>query len=404
MKLAQIDLYDQEKYARGGPPQDEFALLRREDPLHWHAKEEPGGRGYWAVTKHADIVRMSKDPATFSSYAGGTLIRDYAEEHLEPMRLMLLNMDPPQHAKFRRLVSTGFTPRMIERLRPHVRERTTAILDRVAPRGECDFVREIAAELPLQVIGDLLGIPEEDREKIFHWTNQLMGFDDPEYQVSVEDGVRAAGEMWAYAHELATKRKGTSAEDLAGVLMNATVDGEQLTEAEFDSFFLLLAVAGNETTRNATSGGMLALIEHPEEREKLLANPALLPSAVEEILRWTCPQIYMRRTATRDVEMRGKTVKAGDKLAMYYTSANRDEEVFSDPLSFKVDRAPNDHLTFGVGQHFCLGANLARLELTIMFEEILRRMPEPRLAGPLRRLRSNYMNGIKAMPLAFRAT
>jgi cholest-4-en-3-one 26-monooxygenase len=396
MRLAEIDLFSPDTYQKG-VPHDAFRFLRLEAPVYFHA--EPGGAGYWALTKYHDIVAVGKDPARFSSWRGGTNIQDYAPEDLSAIRMMMVNMDPPQHAKFRRLARHGFTPRMTSLLEPRIRAVTTEILDRVDGRSGCDFVREIAAELPLQVIAELLGVPREDRPRLFDWSNRLIGFDDPEFQTSLADGKLAAMEVWMYANQLAMSRQGKSGEDLVSVLMNAEVDGEKLTEMEFDSFFLLLAVAGNETTRNLISGGLLALLEHPTQRDRLVADPSLTGSAVEEMLRWVTPVMYFRRTVTCDVELRGVKLREHDKVVLYYPSGNRDEEVFPEPDRFDVGRAPNDHLAFGAGEHFCLGASLARLEIRIMFEELLRRFPRIQLAGPVRRLRSNFINGYKEIPV-----
>ena len=395
------DIYDPDVYVKG-VPHGAFRQLRLEAPVHFHP--EPGGPGFWAVTKYQDVVTVSRDPGRFSSYRGGTNIQDYPPENLSTIQLLMLNMDPPQHNKFRRLVSTGFTPRMVAHMEPRIREATRIILDAVAPTGECDFVRSISAELPLVVIAELMGVPQEDRHRLFDLSNRLVGFDDPEFQRSLEDAMQAATEMWIYANQLAAARKGKSGDDLVSVLMSAQVDGESLTEMEFDAFFLLLAVAGNETTRTLISGGMLALIEHPEQRARLMADPSLLPTAVEEMLRWVTPIHHFRRTATRDTELRGVPIKENDKVVMFYASANRDEDVFPDPSTFDVGRTPNEHLAFGLGQHVCIGNSLARLEIRIMFEELLRRMPDVQLAGPVRRLRSNFVNGYKSMPVRFTPT
>ncbi len=317
------------------------------------------------------------------------------------MRLIMLNMDPPQHAKFRRLVNYGFTPLVTSFMEPRIRLVTTQILDKIAQRGEVDFVQTVAAELPLMVIAELLGIPLEDRHKIFDFSNRLIGFDNPEFGTSKEDAKVAAMEVWFYANTLAEQRKDKEGVDLCSILMNAEVDGFRLTEAEFDAFFLMLIVAGNETTRNLISGGMLALIEHPEQRARLLADPSLMPSAVEEMLRWVTPVTCFRRTATCDTEMRGQKIREDDKVVLYYASANRDEAIFPDPDRFDIGRTPNEHLAFGVGEHFCLGSSLARLEIRILFTELLRRFPDMELAGPVARLRSNFLNGIKRMPVRF---
>jgi cholest-4-en-3-one 26-monooxygenase len=393
-----IDVFDPDLYV-AAVPHERFRHLRQQAPVYFHA--EPAGPGYWALTRYDDVVRVSKDPITFSSARGGTNIEDLTEDSLSQIRLMMLNMDPPKHQQFRRLVSIGFTPRMIRALEPRIRQTASAIIDQVASRGHCDFVEEIAAELPLQVIAELMGIPLEDRRKVFEWSNRLIGTDDPEFSTSRQDATMAAMEMWAYATQLAESRRDRAGSDLVTTLINAEIDGERLTGSEFEAFFLLLAVAGNETTRNLISGGMLALIEHPHARERLLAEPGLAPSAVEEMLRFVTPVMHFRRTATRATEIRGQRIAAGDKVVMYYTSANRDEDVFRDPDTFDVARSPNDHLAFGIGEHFCLGASLARLEIRLMFEELLKRLPDIELAGPVRRLRSNFINGYKRIPVRF---
>ena len=398
MRLADIDLYAPETFVRA-VPHDAFRLLRAEAPVHF--LPEATGPGFWAITKYDDIVSISKDPGRFSSARGATNIQDYPPEDLSLVQMMMLNMDPPQHGKFRRIARTGFTPRMVARLEPSVRAMTNRIIDKVAGLGECDFVKEISAELPLQVIAELMGIPDDDRHKIFDWSNRLIGFDDPEFQTTFEDGKIAAAEMWEYASTLGVSRKNQAGEDMVSVLVNAVVDGNSLSDMEFESFFLLLAVAGNETTRNLISGGMLALIEHPEQRARLLADPSLIPSAVEEMLRWVTPVMYFRRTATRDTELRGVPIKENDKVVMYYSSANRDEAIFKDGDRFDVGRTPNEHLAFGVGEHFCLGTSLARLEIRVLFEELLRRLPDIEQAGPARRLRSNFINGTKTLPIRF---
>ena len=399
MRLAEVDLHTPEVFVRG-VPHEAFRLLRKEAPVYFH-QESHGRPGFWAVTKYEDVVMIGKDPGRFSSFRGGTNILDYPAEDLSAIQMMMLNMDPPQHNKFRKLASTGFTPRMVARLEPRIRECAKNIVDAVIAKGETDFVTSIAAELPLQVIAELMGVPQDDRHKLFEWSNRLIGFDDPEFQSSFDDGKAAAMEVWMYANSLAESRKGQTGEDLVTTLVNAQIDGEGLTEMEFDSFFLLLAVAGNETTRNLISGGMLALIEHPDQRARLLADPSLISSAVEEMLRWVTPVMYFRRTATKDTEIRGVKIKENDKVVMYYTSANRDEEVFPNADVFDVSRTPNEHMAFGGGQHFCLGASLARLEIRVMFEEILRRMPDIELNGNVRRLQSNFINGFKAIPIKF---
>jgi cholest-4-en-3-one 26-monooxygenase len=394
-----IDVFDPDIYVKG-VPHDAFRVLRAERPVSFQ-EEPPDGRGFWAVTKYQDIVAISKDPHTYSSYRGGTNIPDYPPDSLDVIRMLMVNMDPPQHTKFRRLTSTGFTPKMIARMEEYIRRAAREIVDDVIESGRCDFVTKISAELPLIVIADVMGVPQEDRHLVFDWSNRLIGFDDPEFQTSLEDGTIAAQEMWSYANQLAEDRRGKDGKDLVTVLINAEIDGERLDEMEFDAFFLLLSVAGNETTRNLISGGMLALIENPDQRARLLADPSLLGTAVDEMLRWVTPVNHFRRTATKDVVLHGEQIKENDKVVLFYTSANRDEDVFTNPMQFDVGRTPNEHLAFGIGQHSCLGLNLARLEIKVMFEEILKRMPDIELDGPVRRLRSNFINGVKAMPVKF---
>jgi len=398
MKLEDIDLCDAGRFVNGGP-HEELTYLRQHAPVFWH-KEPKDGRGFWAITKYTDVVSISRDPATFSSATGTNIFEVHGEE-LATIQSMLINMDPPGHGKYRRLVNRGFTPRMVAALEPHIRDLTRTIVDNVARKGTCDFVAEVAAELPLLVIAEFLGLPEEDRRKVYDWSNRLIGFDDPEFQTDFNDGKLAAMEVWAYASELAERRRRAPGDDLVSQLLQGDIDGERLSEKDFTNFFLLLAVAGNETTRNLVAAGMLALIQHPEERARLLADMSLLPSAVEEMLRWVTPVIHFRRTAQRDVELRGQKIAKGDKVVMFYPSANRDEDVFPHPFKFDVGRTPNDHLAFGIGEHFCMGANLARLEIRLMFEELLTRLPDMELAGPVERLRSNFIGGVKRMPVRF---
>src|SRR5215470_14447905 len=333
--LEGVELFDPDAYA-DGVPHETFARLRREAPVYRH--EQPGASPFWAVTRYRDIVTVSRDWATYSSERRGALLGEPPEEALATQRLMMLNMDPPRHTKLRSLVNKGFTPRMIALLTGPVRRVCNELVDAVAERGRCDFVTEIAAELPLQVIAELLGIPQADRHQVFVWSNTMIGSDDPEWQGSPEDAQNAAMSMYAYANELALQRKDSPRDDLVSVLMRAEVDGEQLTEMEFDLFFLLLAVAGNETTRNLISGGLLALIEHPDQRQRLLDEPSLLDAAVEEMLRWITPVMQFQRTAQHDTEIGGQRIREGDKLVLFYASANRDELVFPDAARFDVGR------------------------------------------------------------------
>jgi cholest-4-en-3-one 26-monooxygenase len=400
MTLEDVNLADSRNFVPG-VPHEMFEVLRREAPVWFHPGTDEV-EGFWCIVKYADLVELSRDPGHASSALGGITLHDASDEDLELQRQMMLMMDPPKHTKLRKLVNKGFTPRMIGQLEEHIRDVTKSIVDGVAKRGECDFVVDVAAELPLQVIVEMMGVPDEDRHKIFDWSNRLIGSEDPEYNVSRDEAIGAATEMFMYSTELAAAKRKTPGEDIISTLLQAEVEGNQLTDTEFNLFFQLLSVAGNETTRNLISNGMNFLFEHPDQREKLAADRSLLPGAIDEMLRYASPVMYMRRTAPEDFELRGQTIRAGDKLALWYISANRDEDVFDDPNRFEITRSPNDYVAFGGGgPHFCLGANLAKLEIRVMFDEILDRLPDIELAGDVQRLRSNFINGIKHMPVKF---
>ncbi|MEO8601219.1 MAG: cytochrome P450 [bacterium] len=398
MRPGELLLSDAANFA-DGPPDDYFRMLRREAPVCWH--EERDGGGHWAITRYEDLKTVSRNNMLFSSWRGGTTLRDIPPDHLDGSRAIMLNMDPPQHVKYRRLVQKGFTPRMITMLSPHVREQARAIIDDIARRGECDFVADVAARLPMQVICQMVGVPEEEWLAIYDLSNRLVGFDDPELQASPLDGQLASLEMFQYAAKLAEEKRQTPAQDLATALLDGEVDGDKLSDLDFNSFFLLLAVAGNETTRTASSHVLRLLDAHAAQFDRVRADARLIPSAIEESLRYSPPLIHFRRTASQDTELRGQHIREGDRVTLWYPSANRDEDVFRDGDTFDVGRTPNDHLAFGVGEHFCLGASLARLELVILFEELLRRLPDIALDGPPRRLRSNFVAGVKAMPVRF---
>jgi cholest-4-en-3-one 26-monooxygenase len=362
-----------------------------------------GGPDFWAVTAYHDVIGVSRDAGTFSSAARTALFEEPDAETLSSLQLMMLNMDPPMHTKLRLLVNKGFTPRMVAVMEERIRQATIEVLDNVARGGGCDFVTDIAAELPLMVIAEVMGVPVEDRAKVFDWSNRLIGFEDPEYNTSMESAQEASMELYAYANNLAAERRSDPRNDLVSVLLEAEVGGEKLTELEFDLFFLLLAVAGNETTRNAISHGMLGFFDHPDQWQRLLADPALMPTTVEEVLRWASPVMHFRRTAMKDTQIGGVPIAEGDKVVVWYISANRDENMFGPTAStFDIGRTPNEHIAFGGGgPHFCLGANLAKLEIRVMFEELSKRLPDIALDGNVRRLRSNFINGIKEMPVRF---
>ena len=393
-----LDLSNPDNF-NDGVPHETFRRLRAEDPVHW--QEESNGPGFWSITKYEDLRSLSRTPKVFSSWERGTNMFELDEQDLAGVRLMMINMDPPKHAKYRRLVSKGFTPKRIDMIREHVRELATRTVDRIAERGECDFVADVASQLPMDTICEMLGVPEADRQLVYDLSNKLIGFDDPELQTTFEDGRAASIEMFQYAASLGAERLRCPMDDLTTILVNAEVDGDGLGELEFESFFLMLAIAGNETTRTVTSQGMRLLSAHPETKRRIVDDMSLLPNAIEEILRYNPAVIHFRRTATEDVELRGKRIEAGQKLILWYPSANRDEEIYSDPDAFDIDRFPNEHLAFGVGEHFCLGASLARLQLNTIFGELLRRLPDIQVEGPVQYLRSNFIDGIKEMHVRF---
>jgi cholest-4-en-3-one 26-monooxygenase len=381
-----------------GPPHAFFDYLRREEPVHWHASPNYAP-GFWVVTKYADVIGIERDVKNFSSALGGALLDD----QVEGTELMMLNQDPPQHTRLRNLVARGFTPKVIKAMEPHIREAAQQIVARQLDNDDViDFVPNFAAELPLVVIAELLGVPYEDRHKIFEWSNRLIGNSDEEYnQGSPEEAMEASMELYMYAQSLADARRERPMDDIVTTLITAELDGEQLSDIEFNVFVLLLAVAGNETTRNLISGGMLALMEHPEQKEIVLADvPGTLDTLVDEMLRYVSPVMYFRRTVVADTELRGVPLQAGQKITVWYGAANRDEDVFTDPHTFDVTRSPNEHIAFGGrGPHYCLGTALAKMEIKTMFEEMLTQAPDMRLAGEPDRLASNLINGIKHLPV-----
>ena len=401
MDLSDIDLSDSRNFV-DGVPHDWFAYLRKEAPVQWH--KDPNGQqdGFWSVTRYDDCVNVNRDYEHFSSARAATLFTDMDEDNLAQLQLMMLNMDPPMHTRYRRLVNKGFTPRMIRDLEVKVVASTDDILNRVCEQGSADFVEQISAELPLQVIAELMGVPQEDRHLVFDWSNRMVGSDDPEYQISPESSTQASLELYAYADELCAKKRIDPHADLFSVLTQAELEGDQLSQLELDLFFLLLAVAGNETTRNLISGAMVAFFDHPDQWERLKADRSLLPSAIEEMLRYVTPVMHFRRQASMDWTIGDQKIAEGDKVVFWHTSANRDETVFENPNAFDIGRTPNNHMAFGGGgPHFCLGANLARMEIRVMFDRLLDRMPDIHLDGDVQRLRSNFINGVKHIPVAF---
>jgi len=390
-----IDLLDPDTF-RNGAPHEFFRRLRAEAPVSWHPERD--GPGFWALAKHADVVAVSRDHETFSSWAGGVMTPDLDPLALAMNRMMLLNMDPPAHTKLRNLVNRGFTPRQVARLEPRIRELASAIVAAVAPAGRCDFVSQVAGELPSALIAELMGIPIADGRRLYELTERMHSAGDP------EGTQRAAAEMLSYAAALRARKRAEPADDIASVLLAAEIDGARLSDIEFDLFFLLLINDGGDTTRNLVAGGMLTLLEHPEALAALRREPRLLPGAIEEMLRWCSPVMQFRRTATHDAEIRGQRILKGQKVVMIYPSANRDEEAFAEPERFDIRRAPNPHVAFGGGgAHFCLGASLARLEIRCLFQAVLEGLHEIDLDGPAPRLHSWFIDGPRRMPVRFRA-
>ncbi len=362
----------------------------------------PSDVEWWAVTRHDDVMHASRHPHLFASGLGGTNIGDIPQEIAEFLGSMI-NMDAPRHTKLRMLVNRGFTPKQIARIEDTVRTRAKTIVDGISEKGQVEFVSEVAAALPLQIICDMMGIPLEDEKQIFDWTNVILGVGDPEYVSTFEDLMAAGFGLFQYGLNLAEERLANPQDDITTTLMHAEVDGERLTASEVGSFFVLLVAAGNETTRTAISHGLVQLSRHPDERAKWLADiDGVSPTAVEEIVRYATPVIHFRRTATEDTVIGGQPVAEGDRVVLFYNSANRDEKIFDDPYRFDLTRTPNDHVGFGAGgPHFCLGANLARREIRVMFEELLTRLPDIEISSEPDMLQSSFINGIKRVQASF---
>ena len=432
-------VFDPATYAEG-VPFDALARLRRAAPvvrvdeipvLGW-----PGGPGFWLVLRHADVETVLTRPRLFSSWLGATQIRDPAStQALAYVRQMMLNMDPPGHSRLRRLLARSFTPRAVSQLEDRIRGHARAICERAftGGRGQCDFAKEVAADLPLLTLADVLGVPEQDRWLLFDWSNRVIGYQDPDYASSAEfDPDRgtpmarealalrpapdASGRMpdprtrdgmpdlYAYAHLLAEEKRRRPGDDVMSILLaQEDEDGSRVSVAEFENMFWLFAVAGNETVRNGLPGACVALLEHPGAQAELRADPALLATAVDELLRWWTPVMTFRRTATADCELGGQPIRAGDKVVVSFTSANRDETVFADPDQLDLHRKPNPHLVFGHGPHFCLGSHLARSQVRALFSEVLARTSSLSYAGQPSYLRSNFQRGIKRLPIAWTA-
>lgn len=403
INLGSWDFWGQDDDLRDGA----FATLRRQAPISWQPEfvvAAAPGAGHWALTRYDDVFHASRHPEIYSSSLGIT-IGDQTPELAEYFGSMIA-MDDPRHTRLRNIVRSAFTPRVLARIEDSVRDRARRLVTAMLadhPDGRAELVTELAGPLPLQIICDMMGIPEDDHQKIFQWTNVILGFGDPDITTDFEEFVRVAMDIGAYAKALADDRRAHPGDDLTTNLVQAELDSERLTSSEVASFFILLVVAGNETTRNAISHGVLALSRYPEQRDDWWNHyDEVAPTAVEEIVRWASPVSYMRRTVTRDTELSGVTMRAGDKVTLWYGSANRDEAKFADPWTFDLRRHPNPHVGFGGGgAHFCLGANLARREITVIFEELHRRIPDIGATEEPDRLQSAFIHGIKRLPVAW---
>ncbi|ORA82596.1 cytochrome [Mycolicibacter kumamotonensis] len=399
-----IDLTDLDRFTSGFP-HHVFDVLRRESPVWFHpaTAHSPGGEGFWVLSRYADIVAAATDAETFSSESGGG--RDGGGTTLEDMPLgfavgALLNMmDDPRHAKFRKLLMPSMTPRALRGIEQDLRRRAVTIVDAALAKRDCDFLVDVAAELPLQAVAELVGVPQEDRHELMNWANVTLDYEDREVGEVNDRLVQAQARMFVYGADLLERKRAQPADDLLSVVTHALIDGEPLTDNEQRMFLSLIMAAGSETTRNSIAIGMAALSEHPEAWERLRQDPALLPVAVEELLRWASSTPYNRRTATRDVQLHGRLIRAGDKVSLWWASANRDESVFTDPHTFDITRNPNPHLTFGRGVHFCLGSTLARLEMRVIFDVLLDRVRTVSLTGPIEYVRSNKHAGVRHMPV-----
>lgn len=418
LNLETIDLLDEELFEQG-LAQEAFRILRRDKPISWSPATEDVV-GVWNLVKFEDVRHVSRHPELFGSEEGIVQYRPIREEDMAAAATgngkMLIMMDPPRHVKLRRLVNKGFTPRAVGMKEAEIRKLTHELIDGIAKKGECDFVIDVASQLPLAVICGMMGIEEKDRALMFQLTNKVLGPGDPEYQTDVPEEQRGTPEaanitgnmgtmqmFGFFAQILQAARSGErpAGTDIISILVNSEVDGEKLTDEDILWFCFLLILAGNETTRNAISGGLWALCENPDQMAKLQADMSLMPGAVEEILRYVSPVTHMARVALADTEIRGQKIAKGERVVMWYPSVNRDEDVFPDAFTFDITRHPNDHLAFGIGEHFCLGSGFARLEITSVFEELLTRFPDIQLNGRPERLRSSFIGGIKHLPVKF---
>jgi cholest-4-en-3-one 26-monooxygenase len=399
LSFDKLDVISHASY-KDGPPYELYRQLRAEAPvIRCRGMEPMYTDEFWAITRHTDVVEVSRKFQTYSSAKKGSLMNEQATEIDNDAARLMIDLDPPDHTRLKTLVNRGFTPKAMRMLESHFRDVAVQLIEEALDEGSVEFVDKVSAELPLIAIAELVGIPVEDRRKVFDWSNAMIGSNDPEFNADPAAGQIAATELYMYSNQLAIERRQNPKDDIITTLISEH-DGDVLTEHEFDLFMLLLAVAGNETTRNGISHGVVAMIENRDEWRKMQADPSLVPGAVEEILRWATPVNYFRRAATCDVELHGVTIKEGESVTMFYPSANRDESAFTNPDVFDITRTPNHHVTFGGGgPHFCLGANLARLEMRILFEELSRRTADIEFTGPVKKLQSSFIHGIKSLPV-----
>jgi cytochrome P450 len=395
-----LDVASPEHYEQHGYPHAEWTWIRRHDPVFWY--ERPNVEPFWAITKHADIIAIGKQPELFLNAPRLAVFTRDLPPPEEGESRHLLNMDPPDHGRYRKVTSHWFTPRAIRGMDAKVARVTREVLDEAGREERGDFVRDVSAKITIAVIAEMLGVPRPDWDKLFRWTNEIIAPQDPEFQHGAtpkETIDQARIELFTYFNDLVNARRAQPTDDIVSVVANGMVNGAPLPPVELLSYFFLLVVAGNETTRNAMTGGLLALLENPDQWAKLRGDRELVERAVEEIVRWTTPVIQFARTATRDHELRGKTIRKGQSVCLFYASGNRDEDVFPDPFAFRVDRDPNPHIGFGMGEHVCLGAHLARLELRHAFAQLRERLVRCELVGPVERVRSSFVGGIKRAPM-----
>jgi len=408
-----LDLVSSHSYARKGVPHDLWTRLRAESPVHWCTPA--GFEPFWAITKHADICEISKQPDTFSSASGIAMVRQTEEESIREQNQgfgamrVIIEMDPPEHRSYRNVTSPVFTPRAVKTMDDAIRTSAREIVDRLAGEtgeGQCDFANDVAAAHPLRILSTMLGVPRESEPDILRLTNQLFASDDPDLQREGANRRQASIELGLELYQLFDKiiqdRRANPRDDLATLLANGKIDGEPMGMMETVGYYLITFSAGHDTTKNALVGGMRAFLENPDQFEKLKQDPELLDSAVEEVVRWSSPVNHMKRTVTQDYELRGQQMKAGDQLVMFYASANRDEEIFDAPFEFRIDRNPNRHLGFGIGEHFCLGANLARRSQRALLHELMQRMEWAELTGEPEQIHSAFVVGLKKLPMRYR--